>query len=78
MHKNHGGMDFKDLTNFNLSMLGKKGWKFQTDKTSLVSRIFKDWYFPSWNYLTTNLGHNMSFVWRSILRARLIVGGGAR
>jgi len=78
MHKNHGEMGFKDLTNFNLSMLGKKCWKFQTDKTSLVSHNFKDWFFLSWSYLTANLGHNMSFVWRSILRACLIVSGGAR
>ena len=41
MHKNHGGMRFKDLMVFNLSMLGKKGWKIQTEPDTLVSRIFK-------------------------------------
>jgi len=30
MHKIHGGMSFKNLTGFNLTMIGKQAWKFQT------------------------------------------------
>jgi hypothetical protein len=78
MHKNHGGMGFKDLSVFNLAMLGKQGWKFQTDPTSLVSRIFKARYFPKTSYFHARLGHNPSYVWRSIFNARFIVRGGAR
>jgi hypothetical protein len=78
MHKSHGGMGFKDLTTFNHSMLGKQGWKFQTDTESLVSRILKARYFPHGTYLTASLGHNPSYVWRNILQARFIVRGGAR
>jgi hypothetical protein len=78
MHKANGGMGFKDLTAFNLAMLGKQGWKFQTDTDSLVSRIFRARYFPRGSYLTASLGHNPSYVWRSILQARFIVRGGAR
>jgi hypothetical protein len=71
-------MGFKDLTTFNHSMLGKQGWKFQTDTESLVSRILKARYFPHGTYLTASLGHNPSYVWRNILQARFIVRGGAR
>ena len=78
MHKVHGGMGFKDLSVFNLSMLGKQGWKLLTEPQSLVSRIFKARYFPYGSYLTATLGHNPSYVWRSILCARFIVRGGAR
>lgn len=78
MHKVHGGMGFKDLSAFNLAMLGKQGWNFLTEPESLVTRIFKARYFPSHTYLTTQLGHNPSYVWRSIMRARFIVRGGAR
>lgn len=78
MRKVHGGMGFKDLSAYNLAMLGKQGWKFQTDPDSLVARLFKARYFPTRSYLTDRLGHNPSYVWRSILQARFIVSGGAR
>jgi hypothetical protein len=78
MHKNNSGLSFKDLSAFNLVMLGKQGWKFLTNPQSLVSRIFKARYFPNNSYLTATIGHNPSYVWRSILRARFIVCGGAR
>jgi len=78
MHKVHGGMGFKDLTTFNISMLGKQGWKLLTEPQSLVSCIFKARCFPSQSYLTARLGHNPSYVWRSLLRARFIVRGGAQ
>jgi len=45
--KVHSGMGFKYLSAFNLAMLGKQGWKFLTEPDSLVSCIFKVWYFPS-------------------------------
>jgi len=60
--KVHGGMGFKDLSAFNLAMLGKHGWKFLTEPDSIVSRIFKARYFPSCNYLMTQIGHNLRFI----------------
>jgi len=74
--KIHGGMGFKDLSAFNLAMLGKQGWKFITEPDTLVARIFKARYFPYGSYLTATVGHNPSYVWRSIMRARFIVRGG--
>jgi hypothetical protein len=71
-------MGFKDLTVFNLAMLGKQGWKFLTEPESLVSRMFKARYFPNNSFLTAIIGHNPSYVWRSIHRARFVVRGGAR
>src|SRR4030067_946497 len=73
VHKNAGGMGFKDLKTFNLAMLGKQGWKFMSEPDSLVSRIFKARYFPHSDYLSASLGNNPSYVWRSILEARFIV-----
>jgi len=35
--KIHGGMSFKDLSAFNLAMLGKQGWKFIIEPESLVA-----------------------------------------
>src|SRR4030042_159781 len=52
VHKNDGGMGFKDLSAFNLAMLGKPGWKFMTEPNTLVSRIFKSRYFPNCTFLS--------------------------
>ncbi|MCH80906.1 replication protein A 70 kDa dna-binding subunit, partial [Trifolium medium] len=35
VHKNNGGMGFKNLSAFNLAMLGKQGWKLQSNPDSL-------------------------------------------
>nr|ABN05778.1 Polynucleotidyl transferase, Ribonuclease H fold [Medicago truncatula] len=71
-------MGFKDLTAFNVAMLGKQGWQLQTNLESLVSKIFKARYYPNSSYLDARLGHNPSFVWRSILNAKVVVRQGAR
>jgi len=60
IHKSHGGMGFKDLTAFNLAMLGKQAWKFMSEPHSLVSRIFKVRYFPNNSFMSASLGHNPS------------------
>lgn len=73
MHTKYGGMGFKDLTAFNLTMLGKEGWKLLIEPDSLVSCIFKARYFHTSSFLSTSLGHNPSYVWRSILNAIFIV-----
>jgi len=76
--KIHEGMGFKDLSVFNFAMLGKQGWKFVAEADSLVTRIFKARYFPNDTFLTAKIGHNPSYVWRSIMGARFIVRGGAK
>jgi len=71
-------MGFKDLTSFNVAMLGKQGWKFQTDAERLVSRLFKARYFPHTDFLNSRIGVNPSYVWRSIFSAKMVVQQGAR
>jgi hypothetical protein len=62
VHKNDGGMGFKDLTFFTIAMLGKHGWKFRTYSSSLLSRLFKARYFPNNDYQGSRLGSNLSYV----------------
>jgi len=45
MHKTNGGMGFKDLSAFNLAMLGKQGWKFLTEPDSLVFPVIQGMIF---------------------------------
>lgn len=35
-------------------------------------------YFPNSNFLEANLGHNPSFIWRSLMAAKGVVAEGAR
>ncbi|CAN1814975.1 Putative ribonuclease H protein At1g65750 [Linum perenne] len=78
VRKEHGGMNFRDLTGFNLAMLGKQGWKFISDPDALVSKVFKAKYFPKGDFLTAKEGKNPSLVWKSIWSAQHIVGSGVR
>jgi len=71
-------MGFRDLTAFNLAMLGKQGCKFQTQPKCLVTRLFKARYFPCNDYLEAKIGHNPSFVWKSVFSARRMVSEGIR
>ena len=39
--KNEGGLGFRDLKAFNLTLLAKQGWRLQTNTSSLVHRVSK-------------------------------------
>lgn len=44
--KIQGGMGFRDLECFNMTMLAKQGWCLFTNQDSLVARILKEKYYP--------------------------------
>ena len=64
--KTVGGLGFKKLYDFNLSLLSKQGWKFLTDHSVLVIQIYRAKYFQHTSFLHANLGSNPSYTWRSI------------
>ena len=78
MRNEEGGLGFYDLRLFNLELLGKQGWNLLTKPHTLVARVFKEKYFPSGDYLSSNLGSNPSFVWKSIWSAKEVVRLGYR
>jgi len=78
LHKSRGGLGFRDMEAFNLSMLGKQGWKLLTEPSSLLTRILKAKYFPRRDFLDTNIGHNPSYTWRSIWSSRDLIKSGYR
>lgn len=59
-------------------MLGKQGWKLQTEPDTLVAKVFKARYYPHSNYLGLKLGHNPRFVWWNIFSSKLVVSHGAQ
>ncbi|XP_060965604.1 uncharacterized protein LOC133034522 [Cannabis sativa] len=77
-HKSKGGMGFRNLRDFNISLLSKQGWRLLCQPHSLVGRIFKARYYKNGDFLSAELGGNPSFVCCSILEAQDVVREGVR
>jgi len=58
-----------------MTMLGKQGWRLETNNTK-VSKVFKARYFLRGNFVDAKLGHNLSYVWRTIHASHILVRGG--
>lgn len=61
VNKTGGGLDFRRLRDFNLSMLAKQGWRLVTNVNSLVTRVMRAKYFPHSDFLNATLGANPSY-----------------
>lgn len=70
MSKFHGGLGFKSLSMFNMTLLAKQGWRIVNNENSLLHRVFKAKYFPNYSLFEANLGSNHSFTWLGIWEAR--------
>ncbi|KAA3470829.1 reverse transcriptase [Gossypium australe] len=64
--KEEGGLGFRNLAQFNISLLAKQGWRFFNCLDTLISQVFKAKYFPDCHFLDSRLGNSSSYVWRSI------------
>ncbi|MCI12813.1 putative ribonuclease H protein, partial [Trifolium medium] len=78
MRKEHGGLGFRHFYGFNLAMLGKKGWNLLTNHDTILSKVFKAKYYPKMGFLEATLGHNPSYVWRSIHASQVVVRRGLK
>ena len=76
LDKDHGGLGFKGLTDFNTAMLGKQLWRLIEKPNTLFSRVFKGWYFRNASPLEPIRSYSPSYGWRSIIYARSLVSKG--
>uniref|UniRef100_A0A803PZ98 Reverse transcriptase domain-containing protein n=1 Tax=Cannabis sativa TaxID=3483 RepID=A0A803PZ98_CANSA len=76
--KEHGGMGFRDLEDFNQSLLAKQGWKLIQNLDCLLAKVLKALYFPSESFFEATQGHYGSTVWRGILWGRELLRKGTR
>ena len=76
--KMEGSLGFKDLKAFNLAMLGKQCWRLLTKEHSLLYKVFKAKYFRYESFLSTGVGNNPSWAWRSLLEGRKVIEKGTK
>jgi hypothetical protein len=74
--KNKGGLGYRDLEPFNMALLAKQGWRIMLNPDCLVAKVLKSKYFSKEDFLTSRLGSNPSFVWRSLWGAKYLVQAG--
>lgn len=66
MSKKNGGLGFRDLHGFNLSLLGKQCWSLISRPDALVSRVLKARYYPDCHLLQARRTGGSSYTWSSI------------
>jgi hypothetical protein len=74
--KQKGGLGYRDLELFNMALLAKQGWRIMQNEGSLVAQVLKKKYFSKESFLSSRLGNNPSYVWRSIWGAKRLVQSG--
>lgn len=76
--KLRGEMGFRDLENFNSSLLAKQVCKILTRPSSLATRILKEKYVKHNNPMQVVIRGNSSQTWKSMMSARPLIRDGIR
>ncbi|XP_050386228.1 uncharacterized mitochondrial protein AtMg00310-like [Argentina anserina] len=76
--KGDGGLGFRNMHLFNLSLLAKQGWKLVHQPDSFLARLLKARYFPKNSFMAAKLKAGESYAWRSIMAGRKVLKLGLR
>jgi hypothetical protein len=63
---------------FNLAMIGKQAWKLISNPNALITQLLKAKYYPHSDYFSASIGHNPSYVWRSLWNTREVLQRGLK
>ncbi|XP_074327609.1 uncharacterized protein LOC141665523 [Apium graveolens] len=69
-------MGFRDVRDYNITLLGNQGWRLLKYPEKLVSRVFKARYFPYGSFLNAEIGSSHSYICRSVLEAQIVIKRG--
>jgi hypothetical protein len=78
VRKIFGGMGFKRHRAFNLAMIGKQAWKLISNPDAPITQLLKAKYYSLSDYFSASIGHNPSYVWRSLWNAREVLQRGLK
>ena len=78
MSKKCGGLGFRDLICFNLSMLAKISWPVLHNPNSVLAQLLRDKYFHATSFLKANRRNKSSWGWKGILLGRQVLLCGLR
>lgn len=56
-----GGLEFRNLKDFNMALLAKQSWHIIDNPYALLARILKVKYFLHGSFMQTREGHNPSW-----------------
>ncbi|XP_039054492.1 uncharacterized mitochondrial protein AtMg00310-like [Hibiscus syriacus] len=74
--KKFGGMGFRDLSLFNVALLGNQIWRLIQDEHSLVFKVLKAKYFLRSSFFEAKLGARYSYAWASLMKAKEVLNDG--
>lgn len=58
IHKSQERLGFRDIRDFNLTLLSKQRWRLIIHPLSLMGRLFQARYYPGSQFLEARLGYN--------------------
>lgn len=70
MPKYKGGLRFRDIVIFNLSLLVRQVWHIISEPGTLSAKVLKSVYFPSCDIFSAEVGWYPSQIWRSLCEGR--------
>ncbi|KAK6115303.1 hypothetical protein DH2020_007572 [Rehmannia glutinosa] len=59
-----------------MAMLAKQGWRLIRNESSLISKVLQAKYFPHNTFLESIISHNPSYIWRSVVESKKVLGSG--
>lgn len=78
MTKKKGGLGFRNLHGFNLSLLGKQCWNLIEKPNALLSRVLKARYYPDCHLIHARRIGGASYTWSGLWEAKEEIKKGLR
>lgn len=76
--KDHGGLDIKQMTKLNGSLLAKVGWKIMTEQDALWVKVVKGKSLSNSNFLECRANAQSSYTWRSVIKGQDVLKRGLK